>query len=324
MKVKRISYFLVLLFFPLFVLAYSSKVYLGGDTLGILVNSKGVMVVGYYEVLGENINTNINVGDKIIKVSSEEVTDTNSLSDLIKKYMVDGKVKLTILHEGNTVETEIELKYVNGSYRTGLYVKGNLLGVGTLTYIDPETGVYGVLGHSLNYSQINEMVEIDSGSTFETIVRSFTRSKDGNPGSKNADILKESLVGTIEHNSSYGIFGFYKDDYNKELYEVASLDEVEVGEAYMYTTNENNEVKPYKIKILDVNKKTKEKNIYFEIVDDELIAMSGGIVQGMSGSPIVQNGKLIGAVTRVLVEDVTKGYGISIITMLEEGDTIIS
>lgn len=321
---KYIRYLCLLLLFPMLVWAYSNEVYLGGDTLGILVNSKGVMVVGYYLVEGENINTNIEVGDRIIKVSSEEVTDTSSLALLIKKYMNGEKVNLTILRNEIEREEEIELKYINGSYRTGLYVKGNLLGIGTLTYIDPSTGVYGVLGHSLNYSQINQRVEIDSGSAFKTIVSGFTRSKDGNPGSKNADILKDSLVGTIEHNSSYGIFGFYKEDYDKQLYEVASLDYVKLGEAYMYTTNENNEIKAYQIKILDINKNTKEKNIYFEIVDDELINMSGGVVQGMSGSPIVQNGKLIGAVTRVLVEDVTKGYGISIITMLEEGDKISS
>ena len=135
---------------------------------------------------------------------------------------------------------------------------------------------------------------------------------------------KDSFFGTIVENTSYGVFGIVEDVGDTKLLKVGNIDDVKLGTAYIYTTNTDNRIEKYKIKILDIDKNSSEKNYYFEIVDKDLLKMSGGIVQGMSGSPIVQGDTIIGAVTRVLVDDVSRGYGLDIVTMLEEGDKILN
>ena len=314
---------LILLILPIIVLAYSDYIIPGGETLGIEVNSKGIVIIGFYKVDGKSINTDLQVGDKIMAVNGEEVLTTEDLIKNIDKYMEDDKVLITYERNKKEYNDYLELVLYNGTYRTGLYVKSGVLGIGTLSYIDPETKVYGVLGHGLNLSETQEKIDIRTGYSYEALVTSFKRSTNGNPGSKNANINKEKIVGTIERNSNYGIFGLYNEEINKKKLKVGKLEEVNLGKAYIYTTNLDNEVEEYEIEILEIDKKHDEKNIYFEVTDKELLNMSGGIVQGMSGSPIIQNDMIVGAVTRVLVDDVTNGYGISIVKMLEEGDNII-
>ena len=315
---------LILLILPIIVLAYSDYIIPGGETLGIEVNSKGIVIIGFYKVDGESINTFLEVGDKIMAVNGDEVLTTEDLIKNIDKYMEDDKVLITYERNKKEYNDYLELVLYNGTYRTGLYVKSGVLGIGTLSYIDPETKVYGVLGHGLNLSETQEKIDIRTGYSYEALVTSFKRSTNGNPGSKNANINKEKIVGTIERNSNYGIFGLYnEEEINKKKLKVGKLEEVNLGKAYIYTTNLDNEVEEYEIEILEIDKKHDEKNIYFEVTDKELLNMSGGIVQGMSGSPIIQNDMIVGAVTRVLVDDVTNGYGISIVKMLEEGDNII-
>lgn len=318
---KKILLFLLL--FPSIVFGYSDYIILGGDTLGLEVNSEGVVVVGHYETNGKYINNHLKIGDRITEVNDVDIGSSNDLVTLIDKYMNDNKVDITYDRDGKEYDGVLNLSYMNGTYKTGLYIKGNVLGIGTLTYIDPETRVYGMLGHGLNMSQTNKRIEIRNGFSYEADVVSFTRSKDGSPGSKNANIKKNNLFGNIKKNSDYGVFGIVDNISEDEFFKVGNIDEVKLGTAYIYTTNLSNKVKKYKINIIDINKASLEKNYYFEIVDKELLKMSGGIVQGMSGSPIVQDGKIIGAVTRVLVDDVSRGYGLDIVTMLEEGDKIL-
>lgn len=320
-NVKKILLFILL--FPSIVFAYSNYLILGGDTLGVEVNSKGIIVVGFYEVDGEYINKDLQVGDRILEINDVEVNSTKELVTLIDKYMYDNKVDITYNRDNKEFEDELDLRYESGTYKTGLYVKSSILGIGTLTYVDPETKVYGILGHSLNMSKTNRKIEVREGYTYSAEVVNFTRSKDGNPGSKNANINKEQVFGTIEENTKYGVFGKVYEIDNTELIEVGKIEDVKLGKAYIYTTNLTNKVEKYEIKILEINKYDSDKNYYFEIVDEDLLKMSGGIVQGMSGSPIIQDEKIIGAVTRVLVDDVSKGYGLNIVKMLEEGDKIL-
>ena len=320
---KKILLILFMLF-PSLVLAYSNYLIVGGDTLGVEINSKGIIVVGFYEVNGSYINRDLKVGDTILEINNIEVNSTNELVSLINEHMKDNSVEITYIRNDKEYEDKLELAYMDGTYKTGLYVKGSILGIGTLTYIDPETGVYGILGHGLNMGKTNKIIDVREGYTYEASVVNFTRSKNGNPGSKNANIDKDKIFGTIEGNTKYGVFGKVNNIENKEILEIAQLNEVKTGKAYIYTTNKNNKVEKYEINIIEVNKYDSDKNFYFEIKDKKLINMSGGIVQGMSGSPIIQDNKIIGAVTRVLVDDVSKGYGISIIKMLEEGDKILN
>lgn len=326
MKKMKILVWIYILLMPFYVWAYSEYIIPGGDTLGIEVTSEGVMVVGFYKVNGNLMNQNLRVGDKITKVNNESVSDTTALVDLIDKYKDNNTVDITYLRDNKEHNTSLELVLYNGSYRTGLYVKSKILGIGTLTFIDPETNIYGVLGHSLNIQDSDSLVSIKKGTSYQADITSFTRSVDGVPGSKNANIIKSQVFGSINRNSNYGVFGLTSEQTqttkDKKLLKVGTIDEVKLGEASIYTTNENDEIKEYKINILEVNKDDKYKNIYFEITDKELLKLSGGIVQGMSGSPIIQDNKIIGAITRVLVDDVNRGFGISIVTMLEEGDKL--
>lgn len=318
---KKIIWLLVLLM-PFYVFAYSKYIIPGGDTLGIEVNSKGLVVVGFYNVNGNQINDDLKIGDRIIKVNDISINKITDLNKLIKKYDKD-ELFITYVRNDKEYEDKLEVLLSNGTYKTGLYVKESVLGIGTLTYIDPSTGVYGILGHSLNLSQTNQKFVVKDGFSYEAVVTNFIKSNNGNPGSKNADIDKDNVFGTVEVNTDYGVFGIIDEDTNKGLLEVGNIDDIKVGAAYIRTTNEKNEVINYEINIIEVNENNTDRNIYFEVVDERLIKMSGGIVQGMSGSPIIQGDYIIGAVTRVLVDDVSKGYGISIVTMLEEGDKLV-
>lgn len=311
--------FLLILLFPIFVLAYSNNIIPGGETIGIDINSDGLIVIGLYKIDNKYINNYFKVGDKIVSVNDIKVYNSNDLVSAIGDDT--DNVKVTYVRGDKTYTDKLNFKLVDGSYKTGLYIKNNTIGIGTLTYIDNDTMIYGSLGHVINDSKSGVVIDIKDGFSYDARISSFTRSVDGNPGSKNADIIKDNLFGSIVSNTNYGIYGFVYNKSNKERIEVS--DNINVGKAYILTSDLNNDVNEYEINIIKVDKKNKDKSIYFEVLSHELLDMSGGIVQGMSGSPIIQDGKLIGCVTRVLVDDVSKGYGISIITMLEEGDKIL-
>ena len=310
----------IILLMPFNVFAYSDFIIPGGETIGISVNNDGVVVMGFYKVNNDYINSFLEVGDNIIYVNDEEVDNIEELSILIEKNINDNSVSIIYVRDGVEHEGLLELRLVDGIYKSGLYIKSNVVGIGTVTYIDGD--IYGALGHVINFGSINKKVEIKDGTAFFSDVTNFIRSRNGNPGSKSADIIYDKEFGSIDSNTNYGIYGYVKSKNDKELMEVGKLNDVMLGSASIYTTNLDDEVIEYEIKILEIDKESKDKNFYFEVVDKDLLEMSGGIVQGMSGSPIIQNDKIIGAVTRVLIDDVKKGYGISIITMLEEGDKL--
>lgn len=167
----------------------------------------------------------------------------------------------------------------------------------------------------------NQRIEVKTGSIFESVVTGITKSTNGTPGEKHAKLDNAKVFGNITKNTQYGLFGDYTNNLpGKKLVEVASKEEVKVGNATILTVVDGSEVKEYEINITKINEYNKIKNIYFEVTDKELLEKTGGIVQGMSGSPILQNGKVIGAVTHVIVDNVKTGYGIFITTMLEEGE----
>ena len=318
---KYIITFLIIFLFPVYVLAYSNKVILGGQNLGIAIESDGILVVGFYKVNNTLNNSKLSVGDYIIKVNDDKVNTVDDLINNIENNVKDNKVNITYRHNNSIKDTVLNLEYNNGIYKSGLYVKDSLKGLGTLTYIDPESKIYGCLGHEIIDSNTNSKVEVRSGNIFKANVTSITRSSDGSPGSKNAKFIEDKIYGNINKNVEEGIYGTYSGQIdNDNLIDIETLDNVDLGEAYIYTSLDDNIVKSYKINILRKYNKSKIKNFYFEVIDSELLNRTGGIIQGMSGSPIVQNNKLIGAVTHVSVDSVKNGYGISIINMLETGE----
>lgn len=320
---KKYFYKILLLFLliiPINVFAYSKYVIPGGETIGIEVNSKGILIVDFYKVNNHFIakEAGFEVGDRIIKVDSIEVNNINQMLDIIKET---NKENINFIVERNNTNLELKLPLTkeNGIIKTGLYVKDKINGIGTITYIDPETKIYGSLGHEIVESKTLSRFEIKDGNIYEASVQSIIKSKRGVAGEKNAITNKNNLYGTVKENEITGIYGTYTKDINKDLIEIS--DTITTGEAYIKTVIKDDIVEDFKINILQIDKKSKTKNILFEITDKKLLKETGGIIQGMSGSPIIQNNKLIGAVNYVIVNDTSKGYGIFITTMLEEGDS---
>ncbi len=313
---------LILCISPLNVLAYSNKIIASGKSIGIEIHSKGVMVVGFYDInnISPAKDADIRLGDNIIKINDIYINNINEMLREINKNKNNGFVKVTIVRNNKEYDTTLELiKDNNNIYKTGLYVKDTINGIGTLTYIDPGTGMYGALGHEIIDRNTLSKVNISNGNIYKSSVININKSKSGTAGEKNAEVYKNIIYGSINKNTSSGIFGNYKDKIDDSiLYEVATKDEIKLGGAKILTVLNDNNVKEYDIYINSLNKKSPIKNISFAITDTELLKSTGGIVQGMSGSPIIQDNKIVGAVTHVVVDNPTTGYGIYITTMLEE------
>ena len=319
---KKSLLFLILLMLPINIFAYSDKIIPGGNTLGIEVKNDGVIVIGFYKVNGKFNKNDFKVGDIIVKVSGTEVASSDDLVRLIEENIKDDKVNITIKRNNKFIDKTIILDKINGVYKTGLYVKDGVIGIGTLSYIDPETLVYGALGHEIIESTTNRLIEVKTGNIFKTRITSIDRSVSGVAGTKNAKFYTNIKYGDITKNTNKGIYGFYsKDISNLESLTVGKYEDIKLGSAYIRTVINNEEVKDYAIEIDRVNNND-VKNIHFKIVDEDLISKTGGIVQGMSGSPIIQNNMIIGAVTHVIVDKPSTGYGILITRMLEEGDKL--
>lgn len=322
---KVLFTFFVIFLFPLGVFAYSKYIIPGGESIGIKINTEGLVVVGFYKVEDEYIaKNNFKIGDKIINVNGKNVNTIDELTDAVSKSEMSSlNVKVIVKRNDREVDTYLNLIVKDGTYKTGLYVKDSLIGLGTLSYIDPVSKIYGALGHEITMNETGNKVDVRDGNILYSKVIGIDKSRNGRVGSKNANIIFDRKIGTIQKNTNKGIYGIYIDNLpNKETYQVADFSNIKKGDAYILTVTKDNRIEKYSINILDKysSKKDTQKAFSFEITDKNLLNKTGGIVQGMSGSPIIQDDKIIGAVTNVLVDNVTLGYGISIITMLAEGE----
>lgn len=327
-KLKQIIISLILLlnlFQPLNVFAYSDYILAGGQNIGIEINSNGVLIVGTYQVNGLDPakDSNLQIGDKIIAINNQKISSIEEMLNIVNNLQNITNIQVTYQRGSKILTTTLELIIdENQIYKTGLYVKDSINGVGTLTFIDPNTKIFGALGHEIIEKTTGQKLEIKDGKIYSSTVTGITPSDNGNPGEKNARYDVNNIYGNIKENTEAGIFGIYTSEIPKgKLYKVAKKEEIELGNASILTVINENKIEEFKINILKLNPTSKEtKNILFEITDKKLLQDSGGIVQGMSGSPIIQNDKIIGAVTHVVVDDCTKGYGILITNMLEEAE----
>ena len=312
----------LIIFIPTNILAYSDKVILGGNNIGITVNTKEIEVVGFYKVNGKYTakDTGIKIGDKITHIENIKINNINEMIEIINEKMQNDSVNVTVLRNSEYLNFKLNLVKENNTYKTGLYIKDQITGIGTLTYIDPDSKIYGALGHEIT-SSTNNIVEITDGKIFKAEITGNTKSTVTTTGEKNAIFDSSKIYGTISENTTKGIYGIYTEIMNtSNLIDVAEPSEVKLGKAYIYTVLQGNKIEKFEINILKINKDTVTKNILFEITDQKLIDETNGVIKGMSGSPIVQDDKLIGAVTHAIVNDNNKGYGIFITTMLEEGE----
>ncbi len=312
---------LTLISIPINALAYSDYIIAGGQNIGIEIKAKGVIVVGTYKVNNENIayDSGIRVGDVIVSIDNQKVANVDEMVKRINES--DGTVKIGYIRNDISKYTDLKLYKENNSYKTGIYVKDSITGIGTLTFIDPNTKLFGALGHEIIEKNTGKPLETKEGTIFDSEVISITPSTNGTAGEKNAKYYIDRINGNIFENTTQGIFGTYSSAIDKnKLYKVAEFNEIKKGEAKILTVLNGTDVKEYTIDITKLTDNQKVKNITFNITDPELLQKTGGIVQGMSGSPIIQNDKIIGAVTHVVLDDPTKGYGIFIRNMLEEAE----
>ena len=322
---KLLLYFLLI--FSIFIIptkafAYSKKVVLGGENIGIEVVTNGVLVVGFYNVSGNispGSDASLKVGDRIIKIDD---TVINGITDLSFSSNVDNEtLKITFIRNGKEKETTLKLyKDKSDVYKTGLYVKDSIVGIGTLTFIDPVTKTYGALGHEIIEKTTGQKFEIKEGKIFKSQVTGITKSQRNSPGEKNASYDASLVYGTINKNNYNGIYGMYNAYFDEGNLIEASSELITPGISYIRTTINGDLIKEYAIEILKVYPLNETRNILFKVTDKNLLDEAGGIVQGMSGSPIIQNNKLVGAVTHVISDDTTKGFGIFIENMLKEID----
>lgn len=329
MNLKNLKKYLAILLIaisiiPQMALAYSSYIIPGGEPIGVSLNSKGILVVGFYDVNNKNPGSDagLKIGDSIIAINNK---NTNTISEMVS-IIASSKDKIDIQYIRNNKTYNTTLQLVIGEdnvYKTGLYVKDSITGLGTLTFIDPETKIYGILGHEITEKSSGLKLEVKDGKIFEATITNIIKTERGTPGEKNAKFSSNNVYGTVFENTDKGVFGKYTGKLpNKQTLKVANKDEIKVGDAKILTAINGNNVEEFSIKITKINSNSnqKTKNLLFEITDERLINETGGVVQGMSGSPIIQNNMIIGAVTHVVVDNPKKGYGIFITNMLEEAE----
>lgn len=305
--------------FPIWAGAQSDTLIPIGHTVGIELSTAGVIVTRLSEVptaQGAQMparQAGVEQGDLIVQADGEDVTSNEALQ---KKVALSGgnPIALTVERKGERLTLKVTpVLDSRDVYRIGVLARDHMAGIGTLTYVDPETGQYGSLGHGVCDSETGVLVPLQQGRLMPSRVRTVQPGKSGEPGALQGSFSPENTVGTVEENTDSGIYGILTD---AALYEgmteipVAQTNEVKLGDA----------VGQYDVQIVQLYPQDDEygRGMMLRVTDEALLAQTGGIVQGMSGSPIVQDGKLIGAVTHVLVTDPTCGYGIHITRMLEE------
>lgn len=308
------------------------KLYPGGQAVGVLLRTKGVLTVGISPVIDKNSKSHspaedagIDVGDSIIAVNDKAITTDEELAELINDYGASNeKITLTMKKENVYFKKTIKpIKcYQTNTFRIGLLVKDNAGGVGTLTFYDPLTNKYGALGHMISDVDTNQQIVIKQGKLIKANIEGINAGKKGYPGEKIGNFIKDSDLGNIEVNSYCGIFGKMNNNIATQTQEplpVGFSHQIETGPAEIYTVLSGEKIEKFAINVDKVMLGKKDgKEMVIRITDPKLLETTGGIIQGMSGSPIVQNGKIIGAVTHVFINDPTRGYGVFIEDMLIE------
>ena len=307
-----------------------------GNIAGVKLYTNGVLVVGMSEIEGEDSktykpyeNTGIEEGDTIIKINDNLISSTD---DLIEKVnMSNGeKVEIEYIHDEETKECSITpVKTNEEEYKLGLWVRDSAAGVGTVTFYEPSTQSFGALGHGITDIDTGDLLNIASGEFVTAQVLNIKKGENGNPGKIQGTVEEQKTIGDITKNTEFGIYGKIQDlsslniDTSKEM-EVAMREEIELGKATILCSLDNQTVKEYEIEITKIYRDNNynNKSMEIKVTDEELIEKTGGIIQGMSGSPIIQNGKFIGAVTHVLVNSSTEGYAIFGDLMLKQSKEV--
>ncbi|MFD1066203.1 SpoIVB peptidase [Oceanobacillus locisalsi] len=310
----------------------------GGQSIGVQLETKGVLVVGHHKVK-ESEGTKspgeaakINVGDTIVEINGQKINHMTDIKPIVDHSGKENKALQVKLKRGDKfMETNLQPVFdkKEKAYKIGLYIRDTAAGIGTMTFYEPKSGKYGALGHVISDMDTKKPIDIKQGSIIHSSVTSIEKGDNGLPGEKQASFqTQEKRIGNITKNTDFGIFGKLEKGVNHEKYEesfpVALSHEVKEGPAKILTVVDGEKIEEFEVEIISSvpQKSASTKGMVIQITDPRLLEVTGGIVQGMSGSPIIQNDKIIGAVTHVFVNDPTSGYGVHIEWMLEDADII--
>lgn len=309
-----------------------TDVYVGGETVGFNLFSEGVICVGSNivatsEGTKEPIkNSGLMEGDAILKIEEIDIESIDDIDRIINLPTFTGKeINLTVKRgeENLNIKVTPVFDVLTQKYKLGLWVRNNASGVGTLTYVKQSDFRFGAVGHPIVDSSLGENFEVNSGNIYKCRLLGIKKGEKNNPGEIKSSInLSDDAIGLADTNCKYGVYGNILNKGVIDAERTATLGgrlSVKLGDAKIYCALDNGGVKAYDIKIIKANKQTKadDKSMIIKVTDKELLAKTGGIIQGMSGSPIVQDGKIVGAVTHVLVNDPTRGYGVYVDWMIE-------
>lgn len=307
-----------------------------GSVAGVKLYTEGVLVVGMSEIEGIDSkkykpyeNTGIEEGDTIISMNENKITSTEELIETVNSSKGQ-QINVKYVHDEETKECSITPVKINSNeYKIGLWVRDSAAGVGTVTFYEPSTKTFGALGHGITDIDTDELINIASGEFVTTKILNITKGESGSPGKIQGTVENQKNIGTISKNTKYGVYGKVDNisslniDSSKEM-EVALRSEIKQGKATILCCLDNGKVEEYEIEIekIDIQNSYNNKSMQIKVTDERLIEKTGGIIQGMSGSPIIQNGKFVGAVTHVLVNDPLKGYAVFADMMLKQSKEV--
>ncbi|MGG1400633.1 SpoIVB peptidase [Bacillus salipaludis] len=306
----------------------------GGQSIGVKLNTVGVLVVGHHLVNTLNGKKSpgemagIKVGDIITKINGTKIEKMADVAPFVQDAGENGKaLNLVISRESGKFTTKLTPLKDKGenTYKLGLYIRDSAAGIGTMTFVHPDSKKYGALGHVISDMDTKKPIVVEDGQIVRSTVTSIEKGSNGDPGEKLARFSSDhEIVGNIQKNSPFGIFGKLNKSLKNGIMDkplpIALSNQVKEGPAKILTVVNNDQVEEFDIEIVNTipQKFPATKGMVIKVTDPKLLEKTGGIVQGMSGSPIIQNGKLVGAVTHVFVNDPTSGYGVHIEWMLDE------
>ncbi len=319
-SLKFLNLILIIIFcfsFNLFKVGYADEnLYIGGMPAGFSLNTKGVEVVGICDVITENglvsplKNSGIQEGDVILSINGYEI---NNACDIKNAISNDGKALIEFVRCDQKFIKEINsAKDINGQFKLGVYIKDCISGIGTITYIKGNR--FASLGHPVINSD-GKLVKISGGNLYESKITGYVKGVRGRAGELKGVFVKQNAIAKIDKNLESGVYGNITENFDTSSLIKTSIGKASVGDAYIYSTIDDATPKKYSISIIKIDEGD-SKNFVVKITDKDLLNHTGGIVQGMSGSPIIQKNKLVGAITHVFINDPTRGFGIKIDNMI--------
>ena len=316
-KLVKCTAFLLLCIFLFPINVFAKELIPVGEVVGLELRDDTVTITAFDEAIGADAKTSgLAVGDQILRINGSKICTSEDVRTALSD--AKGVATLTVRRGSAEKSYQVRLQETPSGPKLGVYLRQGITGIGTVTYYDPETGNFGTLGHGVNDAD-GKLLQLVQGNAYDAKVLTVRKGRAGDPGQLMGAVDGETPIGQLSANTDQGVFGTTQLGWQGQCITVASADEIKTGPAVIRSTVSGNTVREYSVEILRIYPKSRQngRNLLLRVTDPALLEATGGIVQGMSGSPILQNGKLIGAVTHVLVNDPTTGYGIFIENMLD-------